>query len=260
MLVANLLARGMLVGLVAALLSFAFLKVAGEPALDRAIAFGTQMDDARAKAKREEAVAKGLPAPVEEMEPELVSRNVQSGVGLLVGVTVYSVAFGGLFALVYALAFGRMGAFGARSTSALIALSGFVAVYLVPSLKYPANPPSIGEAETIALRTQLYFSLIAFSLAAMVAAWVLRKRLLSRFGAWDAAAMAAGAYLVAMAVAFLALPGVNETPEGFPAETLWRFRMASLGGQAIMWATIGLVFGALTERAQSAAAVRLRAA
>ena len=128
MTVGNLLARGMLVGLLAGILSFGFLKVYGEPAVDHAIAFGTQRDEARAKAEHDEAVAKGLPAPVEAAEPELVSRQVQEGLGLFTGVTVYNVAFGGLFALVYALAYGRMGAFGPRATAILLAMSGIVAV------------------------------------------------------------------------------------------------------------------------------------
>ena len=120
----KLLLRGMLVGLIAALLSFGFLKLAGEPAVDRAIAFESAMDEAKAKAKADEAAAKGLPAPVEESEPELVSRPVQAGVGLLTGVAVYSTAFGGLFALAFALAFRRMGDFGPRATSALLAALG----------------------------------------------------------------------------------------------------------------------------------------
>ena len=86
MVVGALLTRGMLVGLLAALLSFAFLKIVGEPAVDRAIAFESQMDAAKAKAKRDEAVAKGLPMPAEEDEPELVSRPVQAGIGLFTGV------------------------------------------------------------------------------------------------------------------------------------------------------------------------------
>ena len=55
-----------------------------------------------------------------------------------------------------------MGPFGARATSVLIALSGIVAVYIVPNLKYPANPPSVGDAETIGIRTGLYFSMMRF--------------------------------------------------------------------------------------------------
>jgi predicted cobalt transporter CbtA len=45
------------------------------------------------------------------------------------------------------------------------------------------------------------------------------------------------------------LPGIDEVPDGFPAVVLWRFRVASFGMQLLMWATIGLAFGALTERA-----------
>ena len=54
-----------------------------------------------------------------------------------------------------------------------------------------------------------------------------------------------------MVVASVALPAVNEVPEGFPAQVLWQFRTASFGAEAIMWATIGLAFGTLTERAQA---------
>jgi hypothetical protein len=247
--VVTLLARGMLIGIVAAILSFGFLKIVGEPAVDRAIAFETQMDEAKAKAEKDEAIAKGLPAPMENDEPELVSRPVQAGIGLFTGVSVYNIAFGGLFALVFALAYGRMGRFGPRTTSALLALSGIVAIYVVPNLKYPANPPSVGDPETIGMRTGLYFSMIAISLAAMIAAWMLRNRLLARYGGWNAALIAAAAYLVVVIVVALALPTVNEVPEGFPAVVLWQFRMASLGAQVIMWATIGLGFGAWMERA-----------
>jgi hypothetical protein len=247
--VGTLLARGMLVGIVAAILSFAFLKVVGEPAVDRAIAFETQMDEAKAKAEKEEAIVKGLPAPTEDDEPVLVSRPVQAGIGLFTGVSVYNIAFGGLFALVFALAYGRMGDFGPRTTSALLALSGIVAVYIAPNLKYPANPPSVGDPETIGMRTGLYFSMIAISLAAMIAVWLLRNRLLAQYGGWNAALIAAAAYIAVIVVVALALPAVNEVPEGFPAVVLWQFRMASLGAQVIMWATIGLGFGAWMERA-----------
>lgn len=247
--IGTMLLRGMLVGIVAALLSFSFLKVVGEPAVDKAIAFETQMDAAKIKARHDAAVAKGEPAPIEENQPELVSRPVQAGIGLATGVAVYSAAFGGLFALVFAMAHRRMGDFSARATAGLLALSGIVAVYVVPNLKYPANPPSVGEPETIRMRTALYMSMIALSLAAMIAAWMLRLRLLPRLGGWNAALAAAAAYIVAVLIAGLLLPGVNEVPEGFPATVLWQFRVASLGAQSIMWATLGLGFGAWMEHA-----------
>ncbi len=243
--------RGMLVGILAGLLSFAFLKVAGEPALDRAIAFEAAMDAARDKVKADEAVAKGQPAPREAPETELVSRPVQAGIGLLTGVLVYSTAFGGLFGLVFALAHGRMGDFSPRATSALLAAAGVVSVYIAPNLKYPANPPSVGDPETIGVRTALYFAMIAVSLAAMIASGMLRQRLLARLGGWDAALIAAAAYLMVIVVVALALPGVNEVPEQFPAIVLWRFRLASLGAQLIMWTTIGIGFGLIAELSET---------
>ena len=152
----TLLLRGMLVGIIAGLLCFSFLKVVGEPQVDRAITFETQLDKAKAEAASQALIAKGLPAPKEEPEPELVSRRVQAGIGLFAGVMIYNIAFGGLFALAFALAYGRMGDFDPRSTAALMAIVGLIAVYIVPNLKYPANPPSVGDPATIVPRTALY--------------------------------------------------------------------------------------------------------
>jgi predicted cobalt transporter CbtA len=250
--VGKLLARGMLVGLVAGLLSFGFLRIVGEPLVDRAIAFEATLDEAKAQTRIDEAKAKGIDLPKEEPEPELVSRAVQGGIGLLTGVIIYSAAFGGLFALVFALAYGRMGEFGPRAASALLAAAGLVAVYIVPNLKYPANPPSVGLPDTIGMRTALYFAMILISLAAMIAAGLLRLRLNARFGGWNAALIAAAGYIVVMTGVSLALPGVNETPEGFPATLLWQFRVTSLGAQLILWAVLGLGFGAWVERAAAA--------
>src|SRR5580704_13421731 len=141
--VRTLLIRGMLVGLVAGLLAFGFSKVFGEPQVDRAIAFETAMDEAAAK--QHAAMGQSVPPA----EPELVSRDVQSTYGLFTGVMVYSAAFGGLFALVFAFADGRAGNFGPRAGSALLAAGGFISVYVVPSLKYPASPPAVGDPDTI---------------------------------------------------------------------------------------------------------------
>jgi predicted cobalt transporter CbtA len=102
--------------------------------------------------------------------------------------------------------------------------------------------------------------MMLISIAAMVAAIIVRKRLVPRYGGWAASLIGGAGYLavVIVAGAFL-LPAINEVPEAFPAVLLWRFRMASLGMQAIMWTTIGLLFGWLTERAMPASrSYRLR--
>ena len=170
------------------------------------------------------------------------------GIGLFTGVGVYTVAFGGLFALLFAAVYGRVGRADPRTTAALLAAMGFIAVYMVPNLKYPANPPAVGDPDTIGMRTGLYFSMIAISLIAMVAASRLRLSLLDRLGGWDAALISGAFYIFAVLIAGLMLPSINEVPERFPAVVLWQFRVASFGGQLIMWTTFGIGFGAVAER------------
>ena len=250
-----LLIRGMLVGLVAGLLVFGFGRWLGEPHVDLAIAFEAQMDQGKAHehaaagAHSHTAAMPGMSK--EEMGPEPVSRSTQAGLGLFTGVVVYCAAFGGLFALVFAFANGRAAQLGPRAVSALLAGAGFVAVYFVPSLKYPANPPAVGEPDTIGLRTALYFTLMLISIAAMVGAAILRRRLAARTDGWSAALVAGAAYILVVGTAQGLMPDLNEVTEQFPAVLLWQFRLASLGMQMVMWATIGLLFGALTERAAS---------
>jgi predicted cobalt transporter CbtA len=241
----------MVVGLISGILAFGVLKVAGEPAVDRAIAFESAMDEAKAKAEHDAAMAKGEAMPAMEEAPELVSRDVQSTFGLFAGAMVYNVAFGGLFALAFAVCYGRIGRIGnwsPRVTAAVLAFSGFISVYAVPILKYPANPPSVGNPDTIGVRTAIYFGMILLSFACMIAAWNVRGRLIDEVGAWNATLIGAAVYLVAVVLIALAMPPLNEVPEGFPAVVLWQFRMASLGAQAVMWTVIGLGLGAWVER------------
>jgi predicted cobalt transporter CbtA len=228
----SLLIRGMLVGLVAGLLAFLFSKLLGEPQVVRAIAF----EAAQAKAAGEAE------------QPELVSRTVQSTIGLLTAVALYGVAFGGVFGLAFGFVYGRIGRFGPRATAALLALAGFVAIELVPFLKYPPNPPAVGDPETIGRRTTLYVLLIVISVLSMVVAIYLRNRLAPRFGGWDSTLIAIGAFVAFMVVVFVLLPRINEIPAGFPATVLWWFRVTSFGTQLVVWSTFGLLFGALTER------------
>ena len=243
----SLLWRGMIVGFVAALLSFGLLKVVGEPAVDRAIAFESAMDEAKAKAEHDAAVAKGETPPPYEEEPELVSRPVQGASGSSPASPSTASPLAACSRSLSQFCYGRMGNWSPRVTAALLALSGFLAVYAVPILKYPANPPSIGNPDTIGLRTAIYFGMILLSLASMIAAWNVRNRLVDQLGAWNATLIGAAVFLVAVVIFALVMPPLDEVPEGFPAVVLWQFRMASLGAQAILWTVLGLGFGAWVE-------------
>ncbi|OLL27910.1 hypothetical protein BTH42_30900 [Burkholderia sp. SRS-W-2-2016] len=232
--VGKLLVRGMLAGIVAGLLTFAFARIAGEPQVDQAIS----LEEKAAAAHGEE----------HEHEPELVSRETQAGLGLLTGVVTYGAAFGGLFSLVFAYAYGRVGALSVRALSAWLAAGAFIALVIVPNLKYPANPPSVGDPETIGTRTGLFFLMIAISLATLVFSLKVRRRAVAKFGAWNGSIVAGLVFVAIIAAVQLSMPVVDEVPAAFPAVLLWKFRVAAIGMQLIMWTTIGLLFGALVER------------
>ncbi|MCW2998949.1 MAG: CbtA family protein [Solirubrobacterales bacterium] len=230
--VRSLLIRGMLAGVVAGLLAFAVAYVLGEPQVQAAIDFEALL-----------AAKDGHHA-----EAEIVSRGVQRTLGLLTGTLALGVALGGMFSLVFAYAYGRIGLAGARLTAAVLALAAFATITLVPFTKYPANPPTVGDPATIDKRTLLAFAMIAITALALLAAVRVRAQLVQRLGSWDATLVAGGVFIALIGVAQLILPAVHETPANFPADVLYRFRLASLGINATLWLTIGLGFGAAAER------------
>lgn len=227
-----LLIRGMLVGLAAGVLAFAFAFLFGEPQVQQAIDL-------------EAALARRTGEPG---EAEIVSRGVQRTLGLLTGTIVLGVALGGGFSLVYAYAYGRIGAAGPRATAAVLAAAAFVTLTLVPFTKYPANPPGVSTSATLDQRTLGYFAMIAITVTALVASARVRSQLTARLGSWNASIVAGGLFIGLVAVAQLILPAFDETPAGFPADVLYRFRLASLGTSAVLWSAIGLGFGAAAER------------
>ncbi|MEE1806139.1 CbtA family protein [Streptomyces sp. BE133] len=225
-----LLVRGMLAGLAAGALALVVAYFLGESRVDAAIAL-------------EEAHSHDHGGG-----EELVSRTMQSTAGLATGVLVFGVAIGGIAALVFCYALGRIGRFGPRATAALIAGAALLTVYIVPFLKYPANPPAVGNPDTIGRRTALFFLMVALSVLLAVAAVIFGKRLAPRLGNWNATITASAAYVVVIGVAYAFLPSFNEVGKDFPAGLLWEFRLATLAVQATAWITFGLVFGWLTER------------
>jgi Co/Zn/Cd efflux system component len=156
---------------------------------------------------------------------------------------------GGLFALVFAFGYGRLGKLGPRGTAAVLAVAAFIAIIAVPALKYPANPPAVGNPETIGMRTELFFVMIVASVVGMVLAFMLARNLSARLGTWNGVIVASLGFVLFVAIVQALLPAINEIPENFSALVLWNFRIASLGIQAIVWTVLGLLFGWVAERA-----------
>lgn len=249
------LIRGLLAGLAAGLLTFLVAYAVGEPQVATAISLeeagsaapadpGAQPHDDGDAPAHTHADAAGA-----EAEGTEVSRANQSTWGLLTGTLAVGLALGGLVGLSVAGAAGRIGRLGLGATTALVTSIGFVAIALVPFLKYPATPPAVGNGETIGQRTALYFGFLLLSVVAAIAISVMATKLAPRVGTYAAVVGGVGSYLVIMIAAGLIFPTVNEVGD-FPADTLWFFRRASLITLTALWAGIGVVLAGLLLRLQ----------
>lgn len=178
---------------------------------------------------------------------ELFSRTTQKA-GLVLGLVLVGVALGVLFALTYrALPADVRARPWHRSLS--VALAGFTALYLVPFLRYPANPPGVGDESTLDARTSAYLLCLALGVAVVSGGFAL-LRSLARHGVppWQRqGGVAVGALLVVGAVYSL-LPATAPLGD-VPAGLVWDFRVRSLGVQALLYASLGASFGVLAERA-----------
>jgi predicted cobalt transporter CbtA len=244
----RLIASGLLAGLVGAVLAFVFARLCAEPIIGRAIAY----EDGRTEAEQAHGV--------NEHGVELFTRGVQANAGLGFGVLLFGLAMGALFAVVFCLVYVRAENPVPHRLSAQLAAGAFASVYLVPFVKYPPNPPAVGQPDTIGMRTGWYLFAVLVSVVLAVAAVWLARRLTTRFGRWTAGVLAFEAYLLVVAVVYVLLPKVAETPQplrdasgaiiypGFPADVLYEFRLVSLGTQLVLWAAIGLLFGRLAGR------------
>jgi hypothetical protein len=251
----KIIGRGLLAGALGGILAFIWSWIFIEPVIDRAIEFEDGVSAAH------EAIEHGGEAHSHGAEGGIeITRTVQSTIGLGFGLVAFSVAMGALLAVVFCVAYGRIASLSARATAALVAGGMLIALWIVPSLKYPPNPPAVSLDETIQQRTLLYLLLIVISAALFVGSVVLARKLAPKFGAWNASLLGAADYVVSMAVVFLLLPTIDETPGpildaagniifgAFSADDLYEFRLYSLGTQLVLWTTIGLVFAALASR------------
>ena len=264
----SFIAFGALAGAVGGLLAFVFARIFAEPLIQRAIAYESGRHEAQEALDRAAGVSTG------EHEHEVFSRAVQGNLGAGVGIVLFGVAMGLLVAVVYVVLLGRVGQLGPRSLALLVAGGGFLGVYLVPFLKYPANPPAIGHEETITVRGTLYLVVVAASIVLLIVAVAVGRRLQARLGTWNAALTGGAVFVVAIGIVLALLPSVGELADnvaiyghhatetplplrdadgtivfpGFPADVLAGFRLYSILAQVILWGAIGLVFGTLAER------------
>jgi hypothetical protein len=224
--IASYLRRGMAAGLLAGLLAGLFAFFVGEPFVDQAI--------------RLEEAAGGH---------EVFSRSTQK-TGLFFATGLFGVTVGGLFGIAYAYFRDRLASRSEWNRSLSLAGAVFAGAFLIPYLKYPANPPTVGDPATIGSRTTSYLTMVALSLLVVLAAWHAAKMLRERGTSAPIRQLAVGlGVVVAVGALFLVLPAAPD-PGAFPSGLLWDFRLSSLGTQLVFWTGLGVVFGLLGERAR----------
>ncbi|MDL5158466.1 CbtA family protein [Actinomycetospora termitidis] len=269
--------RAALAGAVGGVVAWLFALVFAEPLIQAAIDYEGERGEAEAALD----AAAGI-APPEE-GPEIFSRTVQGVWGIGVGMIVAGVALGLLFAVVYTLLQGKVSV-RPRVLALLVAGAGFLTFYATPFVKYPANPPAVGHDETIGDRSGLFLVMVVGSIVFLVAAVFVVRALRERLGLWNAVLVGGVAYIVLSGILMAVLPSLgelaanvatygpadSETPQplrdpagtivfpGFDPDLLYSFRVYAITAQAIVWGLLGLVFGALAERATGSASVETR--
>lgn len=175
---------------------------------------------------------------------DLFTRGVQE-IGGALGLVVFGLALGIIYMIVWAATSRRLMSRSAMASAIQLGSLGFVSVVLVPFLKYPANPPAVGNPDTVNERTVQYLAVLAFSVLLVVLIWQLRER--DRGSSVAKAWKTAIAYALGLLVIFLAMPSSPDAVEA-PAELVWRFRLASIGSLAVGWTVLALVAGTLLTK------------
>ena len=236
----TIVVAAVLVGVVAGLAGAVFHSVATEARIDEAIAL------------EEAAAGTDATAGAPDDDEVVVSRGVQKGAGLFAAYAATGAAFG-LFLAITALSLRTTvgGPFRRVVVSGAI-LAG--AVTVAPWLKYPPNPPAVGDPGTVGERERLYVLVVV--LAALVLAGIAHLSARLRRAGWPddrrlTALAAAG--LVAFAGLFGGLPAAPD-PVDVPANLVWQFRLNSLTGNLLVWTVLTVGLGLLwTETARRAA-------
>ncbi|MEH3154862.1 MAG: CbtA family protein [Gordonia paraffinivorans] len=245
---------GLIAGLVAGIVAYVFARVFIEPQVGKAIDY----ESGRSHAEEMLAGEHGA-----HEHGEVFTRSVQENIGAGVGSIVFGLAMGALFAVAFTVAWAYIGRrhplVDPRWVAAALAFGGFVAVYLVPFAKYPANPPAVGNDDTIGARSGSYLTMTLVSVALAIAAVLLASWLMPRLGGLWALVTGVVAYVVGTGVAMALLPSFDEVPTalrsgetivypGFPGDVVGDFRFLSLANQMILWSVLGFVFAVVLTR------------
>lgn len=236
----TIVAAAVLIGVLAGLCGAIFATVVTEPRVDDAIALEEQRAAEHGDDESDGAEVR-------------VDRSDQKGAGLFAAYALAGAAFGLILAVT---------TLSLRTTTGgpfrRVALSGLMlatAITITPWLKYPPNPPAVGDPDTVGERERYY--VLAIVLAALLLAGAAHLSARLRRAEWPdhrrvTAVVLAG--LVGFGVMFAALPASPDDVTA-PANLVWQFRINSLTGNLLVWTLLTLGLGVLwSECARARAA------
>ena len=199
-----------------------------EPFIDRAIGIETQKN-----------MASGYTVDLNEQSHYRMWQKT----GEIVAGTIFGVSLGALVGIVFAYAKNRLP--GSSDQKKAVILTGvmFFVLFLIPALKYPPNPPAVGNPNTIYYREVLYIALITISgLSCLMLAILYRK--LNGFRSKNI--IMPLSYSIIISVAYLILPS-NPDEIAIPNDLIINFRVASVTTIAMFWVLLGVIFGSLYD-------------
>ena len=216
------LVSGAIAGFVHGTINFALV----EPYLDQAI--GLENESLFASGEAEDNL---------EFWAEYESYRIWQKSGQVLAGVILGLAMGSLFGIVYALS--RNSLPGKTDVTKSVILAGvmWLTIYIIPFLKYPANPPTVGDGETVMLRAILYVSFIALSGIGVVIFYKLSCKLQNNkkyFGLFG--------YVIFITILFFVMP---ENPDEItaPMNLVNEFRLMSVLGVSSFWLSVGLILG-----------------
>jgi len=164
--------------------------------------------------------------------------------GEIVAGTILGLSIGSLFGIVFAYTHNSVPGSNNKKKALIVAGIMWFVLFLIPALKYPANPPAVGDPETIYYRQSLYVAFLVISgFSALGLAFLYRK-----MGALNIKkAIIPAAYAAIISGAYLAMPA-NPDPINAPMDLVMGFRITSAITISMFWGLLGVIFGTFWDK------------
>ncbi len=174
---------------------------------------------------------------------EIAHYRIWQKSGEVVAAAVYGISLGALFGIIFA--YSKNALPGSNNKKKALFLAGILwfVLYLVVAIKYPANPPAVGNPETIYYREALYVAFIAISgfTALILALLWKRVKINSKKIVFPLV------YAGIMTTAYLAMPA-NPDPINISMVLVQNFRVWTAVTIGIFWGLLGIIFGSLWDK------------